>query len=249
MKIITFISDFGSKDWFVAAVKGEILKIAPSVRIIDITHDISPYDVRGAAFVLSAVFNNFSTGTIHLAVVDPGVGGARRPLVVRSRGYYFVGPDNGLFSYIYDKESEVYEIITGSAPSSTFHARDIFGPAAARLANGDAPEIFGVSISTYERFAFPRVVKKRDRIEGIVMHVDHFGNLITNIPNELEVSSFQIGDKSISLKRYYSEGAEGEVFAVPGSCGYYEITSNQGSVCEILCVGVGMAVRVRPAGI
>jgi S-adenosylmethionine hydrolase len=245
MKIITFISDFGTRDWFVAAVKGEILKVAPSVRIVDITHHISPSDVRGAAFVLSTVFSNFPVGTVHLAVVDPGVGGERKPLIVRSRGHYFVGPDNGLFSYVYGKDSEVYEIAIDAKPSATFHARDIFGPAAARLANDQASDVIGVSISTYEHFEFPGLIEKSCRIEGIVMYVDHFGNLITNVPNELRVAHFQVRDRRVTLKRYYSEGEIGEVFALRGSCGYYEITSNKCSASKILDAKVGMAITVE----
>ena len=130
MKIITFLSDFGNKDWFVSAVKGEIFKINKNVLIVDITHTLIPHDVRSAAFLLKSVYRNFPSGTVHLVVVDPGVGSERIPIIVESSGYYFVGPDNGVFSYIYSEDSKVYEIEVKKTVSYTFHARDIFGPTA-----------------------------------------------------------------------------------------------------------------------
>jgi len=243
MGIITFVSDFGSRDWFVAAVKGEILKIAPASQIVDITHDISPYDVRGAAFILSAVFNNFPAGTVHLAVVDPGVGGERKPLIVWSRGHYFVGPDNGLFSYIYEKESKVYEISTSPGLSATFHARDIFGPTAARLANGSSADTLARQTSKTVCFEPPELKHKQGRLHGEIVYVDHFGNCITNLPTHYEIGKVVVSDREIPLRNSYCEGNPGELICVRGSLGYYEIACSCGNAHDLLKASIGMDVQ------
>lgn len=242
MEIITFISDFGSKDWFVPAVKGEILKIAPSAKIVDITHDITPHDVRGAAFVLGAVYGNFPAGTIHLAVVDPGVGGERKPLVVESQGHHFVGPDNGLFSYVCEKEAKVYEIIVDVKPSSTFHARDIFGPTAARLAKGCAVEELARQVSSMECFERPAARSIGGRLHGEIVYIDHFGNCITNIPNSAEIRAICVSGKTVPVMSHYGAGQSGEIICVRGSIGYYEIASNMGSANSALKAHIGLEI-------
>lgn len=243
MRIITFLSDFGTRDWFVAAVKGEILKLAPDASIVDITHDIAPYDVRGAAFVLAAVFTNFPSGTIHLAVVDPGVGSERKPLIIESRGYSFVGPDNGIFSYVYDRGARVYEIISGPEASSTFHARDIFGPAAARLAAGTPLDTVAEITEEFTRIARPRLSEKNGVLDAEIVYIDRFGNCITSIPVQRTVTSVRVGDKVMPVKRNYGEGKPGELIVVRGSSGYYEIACNEGRACEQLHAATGMAVQ------
>jgi S-adenosylmethionine hydrolase len=243
MKTITFTSDFGTSDWFTAAVKGEIFKIAGDVRIVDITHNIAPFDVRGAAFLLFAVYNNFPKGTIHLAVIDPGVGGKRKPIIVDSLGHYFVGPDNGLFSYIYTAQSEVYTINVSERVSQTFHARDIFGPAAARLATGIHPRKLGKKLCDYEQFAIPRVSKEKGRLRGEIAYIDHFGNCITNVQNNQEISEIRVSGHHISVERSYSDVQVNELACVRGSTGYYEIAAYHGNACKILQAKVGMPIE------
>jgi S-adenosylmethionine hydrolase len=242
MKTITFTSDFGTSDWFTAAVKGEIIKIAGDVRVIDITHNIALFDIRGAAFLLYAVYNNFPEGTIHLAVIDPGVGGQRKPIIVDSSGHYFVGPDNGLFSYIYTPESEVYTIDVPEATSHSFHARDIFGPAAARLSTGVHPRELGKKLCDYEHFEVPQVSKEKDRLRGEIAYIDHFGNCITNIPNEYIIKVLQIMDRTIGFKKSYGDGKPNEIICVKGSIGYYEIAINRGNAREMLKASLGLPV-------
>ena len=244
-RIITFISDFGDQDWFVAAVKGEILKLCKNVLLIDISHKIAPHDIRAAAFLLKSVYKNFPVGTINLAVVDPGVGSERKPVLVESEGYYFVGPDNGIFSYIYTAKSRVYKLRTKKPVSSTFHARDIFGPSAARLANGVKPNELGNRLKEYVRFEFPRLRKENRKIHGEVVYIDHFGNLITNIPNNLKLKEFMIKNRTIAVKNSYSEAGRREIVSVHGSIGYYEIAANMASAQRILGAGIGTRVWSR----
>ncbi len=242
MKIITFLSDFEERDWFVGAVKGEILKINKHVSIVDITHKLVAHDIHSAAFVLKSVYKNFPRGTIHLVVVDPGVGSERKPIIVESDGYFFVGPDNGVFSYIYNKDSKVYAIKEKKAVGSTFHARDIFGPAAAQLSKGRRPTSLGNRLINYLKFEFPKIKKKNRRIYGEVIYIDHFGNLITNIPNEIKIVKFHMANKRIVVKKCYGEGSMGKLIAVQGGCGYYEIASNRGNARKIARAHIGMNV-------
>jgi len=239
MRIITFLSDFGEDDWFVAAVKGEILKIKPNVHIIDITHRIKPHDVGSAAFILKSVFRNFPPGTVHLVVIDPGVGSKRKPIIVHAEPYYFTGPDNGVFSYVYNKHAKVYSIKVKGEVSATFHARDIFAPVAARLASGDAPSSFGGEKCDYISFEFPGLTKNGKRLYGEIVYIDHFGNLITNIPNNIDISSLNISGGEVALKNLYGEGVKGQIICVKGSSGYYEISCNKGNAKELLSVNIG----------
>lgn len=245
MRIITFLSDFDEDDWFVAAVKGEILKINPNVHIIDITHRIKPHDISSAAFILKSVFRNFPPGTVHLVVIDPGVGSKRKPIIVHAEPYYFIGPDNGVFSYIYDKHAKVYSIKVKGEVSATFHARDIFGPAAARIALGNAPSSFGPEKRDYISFEFPGLTKNGKRLYGEVVYIDHFGNLITNIPNNIDISSLNISGGEVALKNFYGEGVKGQIICVKGSSGYYEISCNKGDAKERLGVNTGEKITAK----
>ncbi|MDH4211868.1 MAG: SAM-dependent chlorinase/fluorinase [candidate division WOR-3 bacterium] len=243
MKIITFLSDFGAIDWFVAAVKGEILKVTPRARIVDITHNIKPYDVRGAAFVLSSVFRNFPKGSIHLSVVDPGVGSERKPLIVQSHGHLFVGPDNGLFSRIYEKASKVYEIKMNARMSSTFHARDIFGPTAARLAGGTSTQMLGKRCKDYVCHETAQPRKKKNIFCGEIVYIDHFGNCVTNIPNSEEITKLRVLGRTVAIRNHYSAGSYKGLVGVKGSLGYYEIASYVGSACQVLKAGIGVPIE------
>jgi len=242
MKIITFTSDFGNKDWFAAAVKGEILKINRDVLIIDITHKLIPQNIKSTAFLLKSVYKNFPQGTIHLVVVDPGVGSKRKPIIVESDKYYFVGPDNGIFSYIYNRNYKVYEIKVRKKLSTTFHARDIFGPIAARLSKGSPPKNLGTRIKEYIKFEFPKPKRKGVKIYGEVLYVDHFGNLITNIENNINIKQLDISSNKIAVKKYYGEGKPDEIISVRGSSGYYEIACNKGNAQRVLRAFIGLKI-------
>ena len=246
MRIITFLSDFGEDDWFVAAVKGEILKIDSNINIIDITHKIEPHDIKSAAFVLKSVCGNFPPGTVHLVVVDPGVGSKRKPIIVEAEKYSFVGPDNGVFSYIYDRLTKAYAIDVGGKISTTFHGRDIFAPVAARIAIGKLPSDFGSEICDLHRFEFPKVTKRANRLHGEIVYIDHFGNLITNIPNTIDVKNLNISGKEVALKNFYGEGVEGQIICIKGSSGYYEISCNKGDAKELLSVNTGENITAKP---
>ncbi|HEC79371.1 MAG TPA: hypothetical protein ENI34_09595 [candidate division WOR-3 bacterium] len=237
--MITFISDFGGRDWFVAAVKGEIYRITKDAVIVDITHGIKPHDILSAAFVLKSVYRNFPKGTVHLVVVDPGVGGDRKPLIVESEGYYFVGPDNGVFSYIYKDDSKIYVIEVEEETSVTFHGRDIFAPAAARLSLGRRPDTFGRKTDGCKKIPFPVYRRENERIIGEVVYIDHFGNLITNIPNSVKFNRVYCEGKEISVKNFYEEGEPEEAICIKGSVGYYEIACNKGSAKDVLGAAVG----------
>ncbi len=247
MKIITFLSDFGDQDWFVGAVKGEILKIQRQVSIIDITHALTPHDVRAAAFVLRSVYKSFPKGTIHLVVIDPGVGSQRKPIIVESDDYFFVGPDNGVFSYVYNKDSKVYAIGTGETVGSTFHARDVFGPVAARLSKNIRPARLGSRMRNYVRYQFPKTERKSGSVYGEVVYIDRFGNLITNISNDTRIKGFRVAGRQVTVKKSYSQGKMGELIAVQGSCGLYEIACNKGNASRIVNARIGTNVIARKA--
>ena len=185
--VITLLTDFGTQDYFVAAVKGIILTTNPSVSIIDITHEVPAQDIEAGAFTLLTCYRDFPARTIHVAVVDPGVGSARRPIVIRAGSHYFVGPDNGLFSYVLDQEPshKIFHVTASKyfrqPPSPTFHGRDVFAPIAAALSNGVKPHEFGPRIKDEVRLAPLAPVKRPDgKLEGRIIHIDRFGNCITN---------------------------------------------------------------------
>lgn len=236
--MITLLTDFGTADYFIPAVKGVILSINPKAQIIDLTHEIPPQDISGGAFTLGACYHNFPAGTVHVAVVDPGVGSARRAIVVAAGRQLFVGPDNGIFSYVYAREAQaaVFQIEREEyfrAPvSTTFHGRDLFAPVAAWLSLGLKPEAFGGQIADYIKFDLPRPLfaASGGRVSGSVIHIDRFGNCITNLTaNELPVGSSAV---RLRLSRYevnqigshFAQAAgKGELIAYLGSAGYWEI--------------------------
>ncbi len=239
--IITLTTDFGTRDSFVGSVKGMILTTCPTAQIIDITHEIAPQDIWEAAFTLRDASVNFPRGAIHLAVVDPGVGSGRRPIIVVTENYYFVGPDNGLFSLVYrDAERLRVHHITAShyftsSPGSTFHGRDIFAPVTAWLAKGIPAGNFGEEITDFVKLNVP-VPKRTDAgLDGHVIHIDRFGNLITNITakdlqsfapegGQLGQITVQVGGKQITgLKKFYAEVRPGEPGVLVNSSGYLEI--------------------------
>ena len=237
--MITLLTDFGSSDYFVPAVKGVILSISPDIRIVDITHDVAAQDVHFAAFTLGACYHSFPAGAIHLAVVDPGVGSPRRAIIVEAAGYLFVGPDNGIFSFVYARESgvRVFHLTRDEffhhPVSATFHGRDVFAPVAAHLSRGVKPEEIGEEISDYVRFEIPRPTPVgQGVVEGHVIHIDHFGNCVTNLteadlkPGEIAPATrLYFGGREISqFGVCFSEATNrNDLFAYPGSAGFWEI--------------------------
>jgi S-adenosylmethionine hydrolase len=246
--IITLLTDFGAKDHYVATMKGVILSINPRCRMIDVTHRVTPHDIQEGAFVLANAYSYFPKGTIHLAVVDPGVGGARKPLLLVTPDYYFIGPDNGLFTMITQMES-VEQIIALdrqkyhlSRVSTTFHGRDIFAPVAAHLSLGIKPSALGHKIDSLLWLGFEGPFIKEGKLFGEILYIDAFGNLISNIDGArlsrfLQGRPFVIraGKRSISdLKEGYWEGKKGELIALIGSSGLLEISLREGNAQEAL---------------
>jgi S-adenosyl-L-methionine hydrolase (adenosine-forming) len=238
-KIITLLTDFGHLDPYVGIMKGVILGICPRARIIDLTHEVVPYEIPQAAFLLQQSWPWFPKGTIHVVVVDPGVGTARRPILVEAAGHRFIGPDNGVFSML--DPSQVIEI-KGLTASKTFHGRDLFAPTAARLANGNKSARLGKRIDDHLRLTFHEPTRTGRRIwAGSVLHIDRFGNIITNLraadfPPETQC---RIGFETVQRRAStYAEVPPGELFLIEGSSGYLEIALNQASAAKRLGVGV-----------
>jgi S-adenosyl-L-methionine hydrolase (adenosine-forming) len=260
--IITLTTDFGTNDHFVGAIKGVILGTTPEATIIDISHAVQPFDILDGSITISQAYSYFPSGTVHMVIVDPGVGTVRRPILMIGDRHQFVAPDNGVLSLVYDREERIsVRHITAEhyflpSPSNTFHARDIFAPVTAYLAKGVEPHRFGEEITDYVRFAAPRPKPVDERtLRGVVLKVDRFGNLITNItPQDAPKlftptpPAFQIavGTKGpvTRICSNYAEGAPGEVFGILGSMGYLEIASNRGSAHQLLSAGKGSEVNV-----
>jgi S-adenosyl-L-methionine hydrolase (adenosine-forming) len=264
--IITLTTDFGLNDHFVGAMKGVILQIDPEAQIIDISHAVQPFDILDGALTISQAYSYFPSGTVHMVIVDPGVGTARRPILMAGDRHLFVAPDNGVLSLIYDREQRIsVRHITSEhyflqPRSNTFHARDIFSPVAAYMAKGIDPDRFGEEITDYVRFSAPRPKPIDERtLRGVVLKVDRFGNLVTNITAQdapqlfsATPSAFKItiGSKSQATRIYsnYAEGAPGEVFGILGSMGFLEVASNRGSAFQLLGAGKGSEVNVVMEG-
>jgi S-adenosylmethionine hydrolase len=251
MRIITLTTDFGTRDPYVGTMRGVIFTIASDARVVDLTHEIAKQQITEGALVLQACRDYFPSGTIHLAVVDPGVGGPRRPVVIESRRQFFIGPDNGIFSYVLDDSARGFELRNPSFqlsdPSDTFHGRDIFAPAAAHLSLGVEPARFGPEVRDFVRLEARKPVVYANTVRGEVIHVDSFGNLITNVSRELvdgvgrglpcvlEVS----GRRIEGILRRYVDAAPGRLLALVGSAGLVEIAVRDGSARRKLGVGVG----------
>lgn len=257
--LITLLTDFGSADYFVAAMKGVILSYEPSARIVDITHDIPAQDIEAAAFTLFAAHSAFPKGTIHVAVVDPGVGSDRRAILIKAAGQFFVGPDNGIFSYVCDEsEPKVFHItdpVWFRRPvSDTFHGRDVFAPIAGWLSLGVTPKRIGKEIYDYVRLpSLKPEVALNGVISGRVIHIDHFGNCVTNI-TQRELTDKMINDgfrltiqgqQVDTLRRFFAEETRGkEVFCVWGSAGFLEIAAKNRSAAKQLKIERGDPVVV-----
>ena len=260
--LVTLLTDFGTGDYFVGAMKGALLTVNPRAQIVDITHEIAPHDVEAGAFTLLAAFDAFPAGTIHVAVVDPGVGSSRRAIVVESREHIFVGPDNGVFGYVYERVHalRVFHVTNEKyfrpQVSATFHGRDIFAPVAGALSLGVRPEEFGPEVTDFVRLPFAAPERRTDgTLVATVIHVDRFGNCITNIsPRDLDEESIRrgvrlvVGDREVRrFRRFFGEedDAVGEPFAIWGSAGLLELAVFRDSAARVLGTGRGRIVEVK----
>jgi S-adenosyl-L-methionine hydrolase (adenosine-forming) len=240
--ILTFTTDFGTGDHYVGAMKGVALGICPQAQLVDISHEVKPYEISEGAYLIAQAWRYFPKGTVHAVIVDPGVGTSRRPILMEAGGHLFVAPDNGVLSMIYSREKHKIRLLSNDRyfrrpVSNTFHGRDIFAPSAAHLCAGVRPSGMGKAIDDYLRPAFEKPHRSGKRTwNGSILKIDRFGNLITNFhrddyPN-LEQRDFAltIGPHQISvIARNYAESSAGELFLIVGSSGYLEVSVNQGS--------------------
>lgn len=255
--VITLTTDFGTRDPYVAEVKAVILRLHPGVRFVDVTHEVAAHDVVEGGLAVEAIAAVCPPGTIHVAVVDPGVGTSRRGLVVAAGGQFFVGPDNGIFSAALSlADWQAFELraaaYRGAAVSATFHGRDVFGPAAAHLALGVAPSGFGPPVESPVRLAWGESREVGDGVEGQVIHVDRFGNLITSIDAAAVerlartggVARVRIARREMPLVRTYGDLAANEAGALVGSRGRLEVVVREGNAAARLRAGRGATVRL-----
>ncbi|PYO74293.1 MAG: hypothetical protein DMD64_04465 [Gemmatimonadetes bacterium] len=245
MTIVTLLSDFGTVDSYVAEMRGVLSTYAPKATLVDITHDVSPGDVRAAQYILSRTWMFFPEGTIYVAVVDAGVGTERRVLGATRFGRYFLAPDNGLLSFLSLNATFIsIPVLPEAAP--TFHGRDVFAPAAGVLANGGSFESLGSAITDPLYLPLPIPKTDGDAVVGEVLHVDRFGTLVSNIaPNALKPgASIQVGGVDVGpLRRTFADVAAGALLAFTGSGGTVEIAVRDGSATRMLGLGVGAEVR------
>lgn len=259
--IITLTTDYGTNDHLVGTLKGVILKINPEATIVDITHNVAPFDLLDGALAIGAAYPYFPSRTIHVLVVDPGVGTERRPLLVTADNQYFVAPDNGVLSLVYEKAADTVvrqataEHYFLQPVSKTFHGRDIFAPLAGWLSKTWQTAGMGEEIQDYKKFALPRPKATDGVVKGIVMRVDAFGNLMTNFkPEDLPEDAlqsghvkFQLGGQTISrLVPTFAAGNSGEAIAYVGSSGYIEFAINKGNAARTLALGRGAPVTLEP---
>lgn len=252
--IVTLTTDFGLSDHYVGVVKGVILNGNPDARIVDLCHQIEPYDLAGAALTLAASYPYFPTGTVHVVVVDPGVGSDRRAILAEAAGDFFLAPDNGVLELVYQRQEHVVrslwtEKVALEPISNTFHGRDVFAPAAAVLSKGTKPDFLGEPIHDYVRLDLPRP-RRLDSgdLEARVLKADRFGNLITNLESSDLPPAFHLaigGARIESLLDSYASAQDGEIFAIEGSSGYIEISIKQASAAAALGAGPGTPLKVR----
>ncbi len=255
--LITLTTDFGQADHFVAAMKGVICSICPEATIVDLTHELRPFDVTEAAFTFGEAWKWFPKGTVHVVVVDPGVGSARRPLLVSAGGQYFLGPDNGILTSALSVEKARVREVTSRQYflfdlSSTFHGRDVFAPCAAHLASGVRSAAFGKPVNDGLRLKMdaPSQTSKR-QWTGTILKIDRFGNIITNFRVadfpwiRTNPFSFAVGYEQVGrLTGHYAECEYGELYAIPGSSGFVEIIMREASAAKRLGVASGALVEL-----
>ncbi len=260
MRIITLLTDFGSKSGYVAQMKGVITSITPSARIIDITHDITPQNIREASFILKTTTPYFPVGSVHVVVVDPGVGTERRGIVVVTRKNILVGPDNGVLMPAAHQAGDfiVYEIKNReymlNEISKTFHGRDVFAPVAAHILRGIPFESIGPRIEDYVDHQIWKAVFSDKEVYAIILHVDRFGNLVTNIDGGEFMEKIGFGDRiklvihgeerDVRFMETYGYAEEGEAIALIGSSGFLEISINQGDASKEFKVKPGDHLKI-----
>jgi S-adenosylmethionine hydrolase len=261
ISLVTLITDFGERDYFVPSMKGVMLGINPQLRILDLSHQIAAQDIEQAAFFLKSCYRYFPDGTVHVVVVDPGVGSKRRPLLVSTSRYFFIAPDNGVLDEIFDEEVSVeVRIIENKqyrldAEGATFDGRDLFAPAAAWLTKGQVPGAYGRLIRDAVRLPKDEPKMDGDKLVGKIVYIDHFGNLISNItPTDLQtflsvtkrdVQAIQLGGIIINgMKTHYAEGALGLPEALINSIGQLEIFIKQGSAAERCGAKIGQRIEL-----
>ena len=255
--IITLLTDFGTRDGYTASMKGVILGICPHARLVDVSHDIPPQDIRAGAFLLSVVYEDFPPGTIHLAVVDPGVGTSRNPVAMKAGNHCFVGPDNGLFARVMGKEPERKTVrienpaYRRSKVSHTFHGRDLFAPAAAWLAMGIPPERLG-PIIVPDTIPLGIRLPEGESLTGEIVYIDRFGNAVTDL-HESVLRPFtssgpwrlEVGDRSFQPFETYEEAPQGIPIVLIGGGGYLEIAVKNGHAAGTLNLRTGTRTQVK----
>lgn len=255
--VITLTTDFGNQDHYVGVLKAVLISVAPEARLVDISHEIPPQDIMAGAWVVRNSAMLYPPGSVHLVVVDPGVGTRRKPIAIKIEDQYFVGPDNGIFSLIADQYNYKGVELTNPDfwrpnPSSTFHGRDIFAPVAAHLANGASLDKLGKPIEKLETYRWAVPISDKDGVQGWILHIDHFGNLISNIPESMireaeEKSDIKIyvGNTILSkLVSTFGDVPDGEPAAYIGSSGVLEIAINKGDAREMLGVEKGAQISI-----
>lgn len=260
--IVTFLSDFGTQDWFVGVVHGVIQTVAPDAHVVDLNHTIPPGNIARGAFVIEAAAQDFPPDTIHLAVVDPGVGTRRRALAVHARGQYFVGPDNGLLEWALSSPDAVVHALVEERwfrrpVSRTFHGRDIFAPVAGHITRGVPLEAFGPPVADPVRLPQAHPQLRGEELAGRVVFIDRFGNALTNLTSAALAGAFgadapderfdvRLLDRKVgALARSYGDAPVGTIVAIIGSSGRLEIAQVGGDIAERLGIGEGDPVSVR----
>ncbi|HOJ51574.1 MAG TPA: SAM-dependent chlorinase/fluorinase [Syntrophales bacterium] len=253
--IVTLTTDFGTSDPYVAQMKGVILSVNPNVTIVDITHEVPPQSITCASFILGISFSYFPTGTVHLAVVDPTVGSGRRGVIVSAYQHFFVGPDNGIFSSILEKEKGKYRAVSIThlpilkhPISQTFHGRDVFAPVAARLARGVDMAEFGPEVEDLTIISVHRPLREENRLTGEVIYIDRFGNAITNlsekdVPFGFKVEHVLLKERVIKPARFYTDTSE-ELACLFNSAGFLELFAPLGSAADKFGIQTGTPVHL-----
>lgn len=256
-RIVTLLTDFGTADAYAGILKGVVLGICPEAQLVDLTHEVGPQDIMAGALLLRSAARFFPAGTIHVAVVDPGVGSARKPILVQAGGASFIGPDNGLL-HPAASERGIHRIIALTRPNfhlsrvgKTFHGRDVFAPVAGHLARGVAAEDLGPVLKEMQALELPAAKREGDLLRGEVVHVDRYGNLVTNV-TRADLDGFRgatlcvsiVGCDAIPLLESYSDAPAGELLALVASWDQVEVAQRDGSAAARLGVGVGAAVQV-----
>lgn len=261
-RIITLTSDFGLDDPFVGVMKGVILTINPEANVIDLSHGIASHDIREAAFTIGMNYRFFPDRTVHMVIVDPGVGSRRRPILVATGRHYFIGPDNGVFSLIFEREKHALRVVHITADhyflkvnSATFQGRDIFAPVAAWLTRGKDYRKFGEPIDDFMQLDLPVPVRMKGKVRGEIIHIDKFGNAMTNIGlhditdltgrrHEYALRVY-LRDKIVPLRKYYGEAKSAALSALVNSSEYLEFFINRSNAAKKFNIAVGDPVEIK----